>query len=159
MLSWKDVEAELVEAVKLQRRLPRDAFEPSRFATDGPWQHLTRAVRAEAGGMAWMELWRLLQDAAAREHRNVMRTVPLTAEEVTWMEQRIEWLLVVSDRDRRLVWEALWQQACGREAVRWAWISAVLPVEIGRKGLYRRYVRALQGVAEALNRGQLKRAA
>jgi hypothetical protein len=159
MLNWKEVEAELVEAVKLQRRMPRDAFEPSSFATDGPWQHLTRAVRAEAGGMAWMELWRLLQDAAAREHRNVMRTVPLTAEQVTWMEKRIEWLLIVPDRDRRLVWMALWQQACGHETIRWTWIAADLPVEISRKGMYRRYVRALQGLAKALGAGALRSAA
>lgn len=157
-MNWEEVRDQLVEAVRLSWRMPAGGFEPSSFATDGPWRLLTRGVRAEAGGMAWMELWRALQDAAKADASR-LRTVPLTAEEVTWMEQRIEWLLLIQERDRKLVWEGLWQLARGRSSIDWGVVRAMLPVEIGRKGLYRRFVRALQGLAQELNSEAQRKAA
>jgi hypothetical protein len=153
------VQEELIEALRLLWRLPSGGREPSRFATDGPWQHLTRAVRAEAGKMAMMELWRIEQEEAARAGR-ALQHVPLKAEEVTWMNERLEWLDLAPERDRKLVFEAVWQLARGQAKVSWTRIRkrmlahpAWRDVAVSPKALGQRYSRAIAAIAMTLNAG------
>lgn len=158
MLSWtfEEVEQQLIEAMKMLWRLPAGGSSAS-FAADGPWHLLTRAVRAEAGKMAVMDLWRIEQEEAAKDARAV-RTVPLKPEQVTWMNERLGWLELVDDRDRKLVFEAVWQLARGKPRVSWtrirermmahpAWRdTAVTPRRLGQ-----RYSKAIGGIAQSLD--------
>ncbi|HEY8593295.1 MAG TPA: hypothetical protein VIL42_10600 [Sphingomicrobium sp.] len=157
MLKWQEVEEELVQAVRFywrsgQRAAAAPNGRPGGFATDAPWQLMTREGRADG---AALQVWQQEREAeAVREMRNRPQDLPLTAEQVTWMEGRLSWLLLVGDADRKLVELAVKAKAGGAGRVDWARIRAKLPIEIGRVGLYRRYVRALQGVAKALDRSQ-----
>jgi hypothetical protein len=173
MLSWKEVEEELVEAVRLSWRMPGAGVRASGFATDGPWNLLTRVVRASAGATdragadEWAALRFEIEQQQVRDFRNNPGTVPLTAEQVTWMERRLDWLLKVAERDRKLVWLALVQRAGDRRGegdagvgrIEWAKVKRWLPVDLGRHALFRRYVRALQGLAKALEQGRQSAAA
>ena len=146
MLSWSDVEGELVEAVKLFWRMPSGRGRWP-FASDGPWSLITRLDRAGSA----MEAWRQEQDDTRERAKDPAASVPLTAEEVTWMEKRLSWLLRIRDEDRKLVELALRQQAAGAERIDWLAIKARLSAEIGNKGLYRRYSRAIGALTQALN--------
>jgi hypothetical protein len=157
MLSWSEVERHLVEAVRYYWRSDRRALSgpggrPGGFATDAPWRLLTREGRAEAGQMAVMDLWRIEQDEAVKDAklRGLASSVPLTSEEVTWMDGRLAWLLLVPEADRKLVEVVVKAKARGAERIEWTRIRSRLPSDIGNKGLYRRYVRALQALARAL---------
>jgi hypothetical protein len=102
--------------------------------------------------MAVMDLWRIEQDEAVKDAklRGLASSVPLTSEEVTWMDGRLAWLLLVPEADRKLVEVVVKAKARGAERIEWTRIRSRLPSDIGNKGLYRRYVRALQALARAL---------
>lgn len=170
MLSWKEVEEQLVAAVKLSWRLPSGSR--SAFATDGPWLWLTQVARASAGvsdrpGAAEWEAWRQeIEAQQLRDLRNNTRTVPLTAREVDWMESRLAWLLLVPESDRKLVWVALVEIAAARGRISWRRIRAKLEenrrwreVSVSSRGLGQRYSRAIATVTKAVNAAAAKRAA
>lgn len=170
MLSWQDVEDDLVEAVKLSWRLPSGGG--SSFASDGPWYLLTKLARASAAasdrpGSAEWELLRNEIDAQqVKDQRNETRTVPLTAREVDWMEGRLAWLLLVPEHDRKLVWVVLVQIATARGRFSWSRVRAKLQenrrwreVSISNRGLGARYSRAIAAVTKALNARGVKAAA
>jgi hypothetical protein len=152
LLSWKEVEEQMVAAVRMLRRLPSGGRWP--FASDGPWHLITREARAGQ----W-DGWRQeIEAAEVRELRNVARTVPLTAEEVDWMEGRLAWLLAVPERDRALVATALTHHAFAGSRIRWAAIRAQLAanrnwreVAGSDRGLGQRYARAIARIAAWLN--------
>jgi hypothetical protein len=156
MLSWEKVRDELVEAVRFSWRMPGAMPSAGGRATDGPWHLILPQSLADGEFDAWR---REREEQIARDLRGVMQTVPLNPEQVTWMEQRFDWLRLIADRDRKLVWLACVQLAGEAGVISWARIRRQLSAEIERKGLYRRYVRALQGLAKALNECALKAAA
>lgn len=145
-LSWSDVQEELVEAVRMLWRMPGGGRWP--FAGDGPWHLITRAARAGSA----MDVWRQEQDEVIRDRSRPLSAVPLTAEEVTWMEGRLAWLETVGERDRKLVVLVLRQLAAGAQRIDWGRVKRKLGAEIGNKGVYRRYSRAIEGIAVTLNR-------
>lgn len=147
MLEWWQVRDELTEAVRLSWRLPRPVRLGRTRASDGPWHLITRLDRAGSA----VEAWRQEQDEVREQRARPLATVPLTAEEVDWMEARIDWLALIDDRDRKLVWLAVMQLASGAANIHWLTIRRALPAEVSRVGLYRRFVRALQRLAADLN--------
>lgn len=151
MKSWSEVEAALVEAVRMLRRLPGEGRMP--FATDGPWHLISRRNRAEGDLQAWLQE---REAEAVREERNRARAAGLTAEEVTCMEATLSWLEHVAERDRKLVVLALQQLASGAARVRWSAIrrdlvSSGLAAEVGDRALGMRYSRSLRGIAARLS--------
>lgn len=168
--TWETVEGELVEAVKLSWRLPSGGA--SSFATDGPWQWLTRLARASAGATdrPGAAEWELLRNEIDTQHmkdaRNTAATSPLTAREVDWMDERLAWLLLVPERDRKLVWVALVQIASARGRFSWNRVRERLQenrrwreVAISNRGLGARYSRAIGAIAKALDDGKVSAAA
>lgn len=150
-MSFAGVEAALVEAVRMLRRLPGEGRMP--FATDGPWHLISREARAEGDLQAWKQE---REAEAVREERNRARAAGLTAEEVTCMETTLAWLEHVAERDRKLVVLALQQLAGGAARVRWSAVRKGLTVsglaaEVGDRALGMRYSRALQGIARRLS--------
>lgn len=148
MLKWEDVREQLIEAVRLSWRMPGAMPSSGGRATDGPWHLILPRSLADGDFDAWRKE---REEQIARDMRGVMATVPLTAEQVTWMEQRFEWLLFAPDRDRKLVWLACVQLAGQKGVVRWSRIRSQLSSELPRHGLYRRFTRALQAIAVAVN--------
>lgn len=154
MLGWRDIEDRLVEAAELWLRTPGSGPSTSgrgAWATDGPWQLLT--ARARAGGV-W-EDWRLKIDAerdkTARGSAE-RRIMGLDSAEVARRDDAAELLLLIGEADRPLVLAATWQQARTGQRIRWGSMLAVAGVERGKDGVRKRYQRALQAVADALNK-------
>lgn len=133
-MSFDDVEARLVEAVRLWRRMPGGGRWP--FAGDGPWQLVTREVYGPD----------VDKDAPVRER-------PPTRAEIAAMEEASEWLLLVPEADRRLVALAIGRLARGEKRVAWAKLKAAMGVRHGADGLRMRYSRAISRVCEVLNGG------
>lgn len=150
------VRADLVEAVRLSWRLPSASASPSSFATDGPWNLISRVDRAGS----WIEAWRQEQDEVRERRGRGLAPVPLRSDEVDWVYGRLEWITLIGADDRKLVRLAIGQLAETGNRVDWTAIRAQMPREVANKGLYRRFMRALQALAEALNaRGEKRLAA
>jgi pantothenate kinase type III len=58
---------------------------------------------------------------------------------------------VGGEDSRRIVVLALIERAAGRQRTDWARIKRAVGVEVGNKGVYRRYTRAITGIAKRLN--------
>lgn len=145
---WLDVRDELVEAVRLSWRLPRErAHSVSPFASDAPFYLMTRLDRTGSPLLAW----RQEQDEILARRRRGLADVPLSADQVDWVHRRLDWIALVGEEDRLLVRLAVRDLArSGR--VRWSDVRGALPGEAGNKGLYRRFVRALRALASELDR-------
>jgi len=148
------VEERLIETMLLWRRSPGSGRWP--FAGDAPWQLMTRATRIEEGGFKGRELQLRMQaedveEAKANEGRE--RSGPLTREDVARRDETSDWLRHVPEDDRRLVILVLVRRAAGVKRIDWARIKRELSAGIEHKGLYRRYSRAIAGIAAALNSG------
>jgi hypothetical protein len=154
-LTFDAVQERLIEAVHLWRRSPGGGSWP--FAGDAPWHLMTRRTRvaiAEEVGIRGRDLQLHMQAEDAeetkrwegRDHRG-----PLSRDEVALCDETTEWLGLVPDRDRKLVILALTQLSSGRATIDWRRVKAQLGAEIGSKGLYRRYSRAISGIAKTLN--------
>ena len=152
-LTFDDVEERLVEAMQLWARTPGGGHNP--FATDAPWQLLTRRARAEAGNVKGMDLLRLLQEDDESETsywQGRERPSPLTRDDVARRDQASEWLAIVPDRDRQLVITALAAKAVGSGKVKWEAIwKAGGKGKPGPEGLQMRYRRAISTVCQHLN--------
>lgn len=133
IVTFADVEARLVEALRCWRRMPGGGRWP--FAADGPW-HLIRKEWAD---------WDARDPAP-------LRRLPLRRDEIAAMEEATEWLRLVPDRDRRIVVLALLQLAAGRRQVSWSEVKRRLGVGIGARGVGMRYRRAISNIAKALSR-------
>jgi hypothetical protein len=151
------VEERLIEAMRLWWRSPGEGRWP--FASDAPWHLMTRRTRvsiAVEGGLKGRELQLHMQAEDAEETRRWQgreRPGPLSREEVALRDETTEWLTFVSADSRKVVVAALAQRAAGRTNVDWRRVRAQLGAEIGTKGVYRRYSRAVAGIAERLNAG------
>lgn len=133
LITWDDVERDLVEAFALWRRSPGGGRWP--FASDGPWYLMTR--RLEDGDVP--------DDPDARP-------LPLTAQEVKRRDQASAWIETIpSDIDRRIVCLAVRALAGSHDAVPWTKLRRQMGTQITTDGLRKRYSRALAGICAALN--------
>lgn len=155
--TFEAVEERLIEAIELWKRSPGGGLGPSTgngYATDAPWQLLTRATRASAGDMAAMDLWRIEQEEAAKHGGQARRIMGLNAEEVARRDEASEWLRFVPLQDRTLVVLALHHLAAGASRVPWMRLKHALGIKFGADGLRKRYSRAITGIAVALDRAE-----
>ncbi|MGZ8286125.1 MAG: hypothetical protein ACXW27_09035 [Allosphingosinicella sp.] len=134
-LSYDDVEARLIEAVRSWWRMPGGGAWP--FASDGPW-HLIRKT------------W---EDWDARDPKP-LRHLPLRRAEIGEMQEATEWLLIVAgEAQRRTLVAGLIDRAKGRARPGWKALREAL----GEPGLRSaaagmRYSRAIRAICEELNR-------
>jgi hypothetical protein len=148
------VKERLIDALMLWRRSPGGGKWP--FAKDAPWHLMTRRTRMSAadykqGRELQLHMQREDDDEAKRwEGRD--RRGGLSRDEVARRDEATEWLTWMAEDARRVVILALSQLASGKDNVNWARVKAALGSEIGNKGVYRRYSRAIAAVAARLNR-------
>ena len=146
------VEERLVEAMRLWWRSPGEGHWP--FAADAPWHLMTRRARLAEGRVKGMDVARQLQEDDAEETRQWQgreRPGPLTRDEVALRDATSEWLAWIEPDARKVVVAVLAQLAAGRENVDWARVKRATGAEIGNKGVYRRYTRAIMVIAMRLN--------
>jgi hypothetical protein len=132
--SFDMVEERLVETVHLWRRSPGGGRSP--FATDGPWQLVKREVYGPD----------VDKDAP-------LPRLPLRRSEVAERDEASAWLLLVPERDRRLVVMGVTALASGFSQIPWMRLRKPLGVTFGAHGLRKRYSRAIQTICTALNGG------
>jgi len=157
--SWTEelVEERLIEAVELWGRSAAFGYSlgSGPFATDAPWHLLTRAVRAGST----MDAWRVEQDEQLARDPRPAPARGLSAAEVTRRDQAGEWLRFVPERDRKLLVEAVSEQARTGRRVDWMGMRAKVGVRLGADGLRKRYWRALGSIVRELGRGRVPMAA
>lgn len=137
----------MVDAVHLWRRSPGHGASP--FATDGPWQLMTRENRAgdydAAGGLD-------------QKVDVVPRPLPLSCDEVATRDRVSEWLgLIAKPDDRKLVVAALGYLARGHAQVPWRRIKHEMRIPFGEHGLRKRFDRAIGAIAQSLNGAEFRR--
>lgn len=150
------VEERLVEAMRLWWRSPGAGRWP--FAADAPWHLMTRKTRISEGGFKGRDLQLRMQAEDAEEAKRMEgreRKGSLSRDEVAVRDATTEWLGLVGDDSRKVVVAALVQLAAGRTNIDWRRVKVALGIEIGTKGVYRRYSRAIAAIAAALNAGDL----
>lgn len=137
--TFEEVEARLVETLWLWRRTPdRDA----RFGMAGRLSSIWGQVLNE----------RALIDAVTA----APRPLPLSRADIARRDAASEWLLLVDERDRRLVALALAWKAGGAARVPWGKVRAALGAGIGSRGIAMRYRRSVARIAEALNGAEIR---
>lgn len=134
------IERRLIDALWLWRRSPGGGTSP--FAGDGPWEQAFREAPGPGSAYSW-DVIKEEAEAAAR------RKVPLTRAEVEERDAASAMLLMVGERDRRLVVLAVAQKASGRR-IRWATVRALLGADADRRALGMRYTRALATMAKGM---------
>ena len=154
------VEERLIEAMRLWWRTPGGGSWP--FASDAPWHLMTRRTRIETGDFKGREMQLRMQAEDAEEAKRWEgrdRTGPLTREDVARRDEASAWLGWVAAEERKVVILALTHRAAGAQRVDWARVKRQLGVEIGNKGVYRRYTRSISTIAKRLNGEAVHRAA
>lgn len=149
------VKDRLVDALWLWRRSPGGGKWP--FASDAPWHLITRATRIECGGFKGRELQLRKQDEDAEEAKRwagLDRRGALTRDEVSRRDEATEWLTLVDEDARKVLIAGIVQLAAGRSNIDWRRVKASIGVEIGNKGVYRRYTRAIAAIANGVNAGR-----
>jgi hypothetical protein len=146
------VEERLVEAMRLWWRSPGGGKWP--FAADAPWHLMTRRTRIAAGELKGRELQLHMQaedadEVKRREGRDEWG--PLTRDDVARRDEASEWLTWIDGDARKVLIAALVQLAAGRERIDWHRVKASVGVEIGNKGVYRRFTRSIGRIAKRLN--------
>lgn len=171
--SYVELRRQMIEAVKMSWRMPGCGLGGSSFATDGPWYLMSAKTRAAAavgdrfGAYADFESARQeIEDQAVKDMRNSSRTVPLTTEEVDWMNERLGWLEMVPEKDRRIVVVTLCHMAGASGRISWKRIRQTLnknrhwrTVAISDRGLGARFSRALAALCSQLNARKISAAA
>lgn len=140
-----DVEARMIEAVRVFDALQRTG---RAWATDGPW-YLSRLTNAES----WARDVEHLAMGEALDR--VVRAPRPDRDMIERAEEAAGWLHLVDEGDRRLVVLVLQSFASGRVRAPWSKILRMLGLKRGRFGLARRYAKAMNGLAQSLNRQQL----
>lgn len=130
-LSFRDLEARLVEAVHLLWRIEGGTWP---FASDGPWHLIVKE---------WA-------DWDARDAKPV-RQGPLTRAELARLEEVGRWQAMIPERDRRLVVLAVRELAKGAASVPWMALRAPMGLALGAGGLRKRYERALGALCKRIN--------
>jgi hypothetical protein len=138
--TFDDVQDRLVEAMLLWRRSPDR--EQGWLRVKALWPDIRRgALFTAVGG-----------ELDFPEKDPQPRVPPLTRQQVADMNEAAEWLLLVPERDRRLVAVAVSSLTGGGKQVPWGKLKRLLGVEFGVHGLRKRYSRAITGIANTLNR-------
>lgn len=147
-----ELEAEMVDAVRLSWKLPGDG--PVRqFAPDGPWHLMTRDGHAgdyDARGGD-------MDDAPPPRE-------PLSQEDMVRIERTQRWLALLIARpvrrgqtsgasDGAIVAAVLRQKATGRSQVDWARVLRAVRLARGKGALADRYSRAMDWLAAKVVRG------
>jgi hypothetical protein len=91
-----------------------------------------------------------LIERAGRE-TEAPRPLPLSRGDMQRTQEATEWLLMVPERDRRLVCLALTKLAAGHSQVPWLKVKHQFGLEYGAEGLRKRYGRALTQICNNLN--------
>lgn len=145
LLSFAEVEARLVEAVRVSWRLPDR--EAGWHRVQSAWPEILREASAgdydARGG-----------DLSSSDVR--LRTAAATRGEVVEMEQAFGWLTAVADDDRRLVALAIGCLARGDKQVPWLRLRKPMGIARGADGLRMRYERALARACRRANQGLLR---
>jgi hypothetical protein len=143
--SWTfdDVEERLIEAWGFLRRMPdREAgwLRPSIMSL---WQQVSMTAEERAAAY---------QIDGDDYDRDVLPRPPgLRSVEVDRMEEALNWLRHVPERDRRLVGFAIERLERGEARVPWRDLMRPMGVVRGEHGLRKRYSRAIAAIAGALN--------
>lgn len=148
LLSFDEVEARLVEAVRTARGLPDR--EAAWLRVRSGWPEVVREAAAgdydARGG-----------DLASSDVK--LRTVAATRADTAAMEEAFGWLAAVADDDRRLVALAIGHLVRGEKQVPWLRLLRPLGLTHGADGLRKRYTRALGRACQRANQGFLRREA
>jgi hypothetical protein len=154
--TFASVEERLIDAMRLWWRTPGGGRWP--FASDAPWELMTRKTRIEEGGFKGREHQLRMQAEDAEEAKRwegVERKGPLTRDEVALRDETTEWLRWCSPQDRKVVVLVLKQRAAGMKRIDWPRVKREIGSAavdgIGNKGVYRRYSRSVSGIARRLN--------
>jgi len=142
--TFAGVEERLVEAMLMLWRLPDRERGWLRAGVSSIWSNYH-----ETFGMTPAELaeWR-------KTNEDVPPAPPgLTRQEVGEMEEALEWVQWVPERDRKLVGLAIGVLAKGQREVSWRHLLSPMGLTLGADGLRMRYGRAIGGIAAALNGG------
>lgn len=146
--TFDDVEERLVEAMLMLWRLPDRERGWLRVGVSSIWSMYHETFGMDADELA---AWRLT-------NADVPPPLPgLTRQEVREMEEALEWMQWVAERDRKLVGLAIGMLAKGRREVAWRDLLAPMGLRLGADGLRMRYGRAIAGIASALNVGNPQR--
>lgn len=156
--AFEAVQERLVEAMRLWWRSPGEGHWP--FASDAPWHLMTRQTRVTIGiegGLKGRELQLHMQaedseEAKRREGRDDVG--PLTRDDVARRDEASSWLTWIAADARKIVVLATTQLAAGRTNIDWSRVKRATGAEIGNKGVYRRYSRAIQTIAQRLTGGK-----
>ncbi len=141
--TFETVKDALVEAAELWRRSPGGGTSP--FATDGPWQQMTR------------EAWEYDARGGDMEEAPI-RPLPLTRAQIARRDRVSEWLgHIESEEDRRLVVVAVGYLQRGHKRVPWRKIKHRMRIRFGEDGLRKRFERALSAICNALNAAEKRR--
>ncbi|WP_158010623.1 DUF6362 family protein [Tardibacter chloracetimidivorans] len=122
------------------------------------WESLRRMPDREKGWMrsGTSSLWRQVQrewGAYSQDAEDVRLTLGLRAVEVDQMEEALQWLELLRPEDRKLVGAVLPVLAKGYSRIPWGRIKARRGLEGKPDTLKKRYRRALDMIAAALNTG------
>lgn len=139
ILTYDDVEARLVEAMRLWHRSPGEGRWP--YAGDAPWHLMQREAHkgdydARGGDMA----------------QTAPRALPLDRDEVDERDLVSNWLRHVKEADRRIVVLAITHLASGAARVPWVQVRDQMGIALGAGGVQRRYSKALTSIARGENR-------
>lgn len=143
------VEARLIEALRVFDRL---AGGGKAWASDGPW-HLSRLLPSEAFARDVEHL------AMGEAIERLVRAPRPDRDMITRAEESTAWLVLIAERDRKLVQLVIRYLANGWSRVPWLKLREPLGITLGAGGLARRYDQAIEGLARTLRRQALGLAA
>lgn len=140
-LCHAEVEERLVEAL---RHWWRSADHDARFSLGGRISSVWRQV------LPGEHLADLIDARGQEMETPAPRPLPLSRADMQRRDEATEWLLLVPERDRRLVIMALGYLAKGDKRIPWLKIARRLRI-LGAEGLRKRYSRAITDVCHSLN--------
>lgn len=142
--SFVDVEERLTEALRHWWRTPDG---DARYSLGGRISSVWRQV------LPGEHLADLIDARGQEMETPTPKALPLSRADMRRRDEATEWLLLVPERDRRLVIVALSHLARGQSQVPWLKVARQLRT-IGAEGLRKRYSRAITGVCHRLNGGK-----
>lgn len=135
MISFADVEARLVEAMRCAWRQPD---------RERGWLRLKAA---------WPDVLRHHHFGDQKDFDEAPTMPPLTRAEIAEMEEAFAWIDAVDAADRRLVALALTRLAAGDKQVPWSRLKRSMGIAYGVHGLRKRYNRAMHKICVRANAG------
>lgn len=144
LVTFRDVQDRLVEALDVLGRLPDPSRHASwqRVSASGFWQQVT--IDAETARQNYT-IDEFDQDAEP------IRTRGASRREVDRMEEALDWALLVSERDRKLVGLAIGTLVRGKARVPWGFVANKMGWGGHPDALRKRYGAALRAIAMSVN--------